>query len=274
MKINENNIKNITCEQFKKLLDSIGVPILRNNLIELSKSFPKTSIYYTSNKRDGSFWNGFRKETFPKNRIDSFYVKEVYHNKSKLNLYDNFGELIFKKFKIEEENSDLEMIEDVEVKIILSKIFEININLNDLNESLKKQLEEKYEKKINDLKSEYEEKIKKIIEKKENEKKEELTALEKKYKISIQELQNNLEEKKESNKKLLIYENRLKKILADVKVQEDIEKFIFDKQISTVDEIKIILKEGFKNIINNLDNDEDISKLIVKQYIIYKLMKE
>lgn len=273
MKINETNIKNITIEQFKKLLDSLGVTILRNNLIESSKSFPKTSIYYTSNKGDGSFWNGFRKETFPKNRIDAFYVEEVYHNKSKLNVYDNFEKLVFKKFKIEED-LDLATIEDVDVKIILSKIFEVNISADDLNESLKKQLEEQYDKKINDLKEEYEEKIKRIIEKKEKEKKEEVKTLENKYKNMIQELKISLEEKEACDKKLLNYENKLKKILNNVKIQEDIEKFIFDKQIGTIDEIKIILKEGFEDIINNLDNDEDIGKLIVKQYIIYKLMKE
>lgn len=274
MKINENNIKNITIEQFKKLLDLIGITILRNNLIESSKSLPKTSIYYTSSKGNGSFWNGFRKETFPKNRIDSFYVDEIYNNKSKLNLYDNFEKLVFKKFKIKEENFDLEIIEDIDAKIILSKIFKININPDDLNELLKKQLEDKYKKITNNLINEYEEKIKKIVEKKENDKKEEINAIDKKYKNIIQELQNNLAEKEDDHKKLLKYENKIKKIMNDVKVQEDIEKFVFDKQISNIDEMKIVLKDGFEDIINNLDNNEDISKMIVKQYIIYKLMKE
>lgn len=273
MKINESNIKNITNEQFKKLLDSIGVDILRNNLIEISKTFPKTSIYYTSNKGDGSFWHGFRKATFPKNRINLFYFEEVYQNKSNLNLYENFGELIFKQFKIEE-NNDLENIEDVDVKIILSKIFDVSISPEDLNESIVKQLNEEHQKVIKALKEEYEEKIKNIITQKDNERKEEINKLNNKYKSEIKELQTNLEEKESCNNKLLVYENKIKKILTDIKIQDDIEKFIFDKQISTINDIKQVLKDGFEDIITNLDSDEDISKLIVKQYIIYKLMKE
>ena len=274
MKINENNIRKIRIEQFKKLLDSIGVIILRNNLIESSKSFPKNSMYYNGNKITGSFWNGFRKETLPKNKVDSFYVDEVYYYKNKLNIYDNFWKLILKKFKIEEENFELNNIEDVDVKIILSKILEIIISPEDLNESLKKSLDFKYQKTINDLKEEYEEKIKKIINKKEEEKREEIIKLENKYNNMIKVLNEKIEEKEESNKKLLSYEQKIKRIFNDIKIQDDLEKFILEKQMSTIDDVKKILKEGFEDIINKLDTNDDVSKLIVKQYIIYKLIKE
>lgn len=57
----------------------MGITILRNDLIESSKFFPITSIY---NKSDRLFWNRLKKETFPKNRVDTFYAEEIYHNKS------------------------------------------------------------------------------------------------------------------------------------------------------------------------------------------------
>ena len=274
MKINETNIKNITVEEFNKLLDSIGIVNLRQNLIKVSKDFPKTSIYYTSNRGDGSFWSGFRKETFPKNKIDSFYVEEIYYNKTKLNLYDNFSELLSMKYIINENDANFDSVEDIDTKIILSKIFAVDISPDDLNESLKKHLEEKYQNIIDNLESEYEEKINNLIEKKEREKMSEITSLENKYKKIMLELQNKIKEKEDSNKKLLKYEKLINKILNEVKVQEDIDKFILEKQISSVENIKEILKKGFENIINILDSDEDISRLIVKQYIIYKLMKE
>ena len=274
MSINEQNIKNISIDEFKKLLDSIGVASLRKNLLESSKTFPTASIYYTSRRGDGAFWNGFRKETFPKNRIDSFYIDEVYLYKSKLNVYENFEKLIKKKFKIDDENLSLEEIEEIEIKVILSKIFELKIDQDDLNKSLLKQLEESKNKEITKIKEEFEEKIRKIIDKKDIEGREECSALEKKYKSIIQELELSILKKDEQIKKLLTYETKVKKILDEIKIQDDLEEIILNKQMTNSFEIKKVLIDGFNEIIDAIENDEDIGKSIVKQYIIYKLIKE
>ncbi len=274
MRINENNIKNITVQQFKTLLDSIGVMGLRNNLLELSKTFPKTSIYYTGKKGNGAFWDGFRKETFPKNRIYSFYVDEVYHNKSKLDLYYAFESILLEKYGFGNEEFNLDEIKEIEVRIILSKILDVAVDPNDLNESIKKQLDEKYQIEINNLRAEYEEKIKKLVEKKEHEKQEEVHAVMNKYNATIQELKNNIIEVEDKNEKLTKYEIKFKKICEEIKIQDDIERFVIEKQISSFEEIKMVLKDGFVEIIDKIDSDEDLSKLIVRQYIIYKLMKK
>lgn len=274
MRINENNIKNITVQQFKTLLDSIGVMGLRNNLLELSKTFPKTSIYYTGKKGNGAFWDGFRKETFPKNRIYSFYVDEVYHNKSKLDIYYAFESILLEKYGFGNEEFNLDEIKEIEVRIILSKILDVAVDPNDLNESIKKQLDEKYQIEINNLRAEYEEKIKKLVEKIEHEKQEEVHAVMNKYNATIQELKNNIIEVEDKNEKLTKYESKFKKICEEIKIQDDIERFVIEKQISSFEEIKMVLKDGFVEIIDKIDSDEDLSKLIVRQYIIYKLMKK
>lgn len=273
MEISAENIKNISVEEFEKLLDIIGVETLRRSLIKQAENFPRFSIYYNGKKGCGNYWNGFRKENIEKNKVYRFYIDEIYNNKNNLNQYSAFNEMILKKFKLEEINKETISNIGVNERIILSKILNIEVNYEDIEKVHLAEIQDKYNKDLLILKEQYE----KALDDKDDYYLEKIRDLNKEInnknliENQLDQLTNENNALKQKLDNLNLIEKRLEKILnPDINLKIETFDIIADKKIICN---KIVELNNENTSLIGVDNLK-LKSNIIHEYILLKLMEE
>lgn len=265
-------LKGITQEEFETLLQGIGYDILRKELIKLAPNLPRTSVYYLG-KVQGRFWDGYRKERIPNNKVHKFYYDEVFLNKTKLDLEDVFIDIVKNKFNI---NSN-DLIESINANdngyyIPLCKLFEVDMTNEKLMfiselEKIKKEYEERLADsslKINELISENkkleEEKLDNLREI--SKLKENISSQVKKY----NEFQDSLEKAAVTKINEMLSKNIDEKKMACL-----INGLSIEKESELIEYVSSLSSEIKEYLLNN--KIEDAIYAVISQYILIKIRK-
>lgn len=288
MKMSNKIFDNIAESDFIFLLNSLDENLLRENLIKFSRNLPKDSDYYNG-KTSGRFWNGYRKEKIPKDRIFKFYIEEVYHNKNNFdNVLDKFITCLKEYLDCNELNVEDKILSFASGKCtkILCSLFELQIDDEIIKTSIERnKLTEGYKEIISQYDSEIKQKENKnsFLEKEIDSLKKTISKLESELKLQREQTQ--LEETSLSeittleNQVIQIENNYIGKIkrICENKIDSSRIKSSIDslniKDYNQLSAANIELSEYLKsNIIQGVT--KDLHNILFIQYILICLMEE
>lgn len=128
MKTSIEKIRELSLEEFEKLINYIELDKLTKLLMENALNLPTTSNYYISPKgRKGVFWVG-GSFTGKNNKVRAFYTSVIYLNKD-VHIEPNF----FLEFLDEYSELDEKYKKNSGIYKIYSKLFDIECNIEDNN---------------------------------------------------------------------------------------------------------------------------------------------
>ena len=273
--------KNLANEDVNILIEFVGESRCRNFIIGYGKNQPEYSEYYIGRKKNGKYWKGFRIEKLPVKKIQKFYYDQ-FKNENK-DVLENFEKLILKTLNVSDDCNDslkykIMDCEKLEVIPLLLSLFDISMDIpyQKHEEEIKKverkylnllkERETKFNLEVEDLLSKYNKKINS-------------------YNIEIQRLEN--ENKKLEGKLQEIrclnatsndFGNLKEKLRINNKDNEQLIKaclsIIDDYNIKSQKKNNLIFDKLFTEIKSKFLVGEDISELIIVEYILYKWMEE
>ena len=274
------NLLTLSTEDIKVLIEFVGEAKCRNFIIEYGKNQPSYSEYHIG-KKNGKFWKGFRVEKLNNKKIYSFFHDQI-KNENPV-ILEKFENLLLKSIDALDCNDEslkdkIMNVEQSEVVSLLLKLFNVSMDIpyqkyvediNRLEEGFAEVLqskEENYNKKVKDLICRQEEKIDS-------------------YEIKLQHLLNqnknlekelqNIKNKNINSKKFIEFKEKLRiNNKSEEKLMNKILLILEDCNVSNSKRENTIMHSLFEEIKRKFLLGEDISELIVVEYILYKWMEE
>ena len=268
-------IKELSSEEICTILDFIGEERARKCVINYGKKQPPTSDYHIGKKFNGNFWKGFRIEKFPMIKIKNFFIDEIKNDNSYIEhelLKLIFSTLSLKKRKIldQELKEKIRTIKNSEVAALLLRLFNLSLSIS--YESHQKEIEElrkKYLDKIDELEEKYKGEISDLKDKQ----KKKIDLL----KEQVSSLKSENADLKQDNSEIAQYSSFKSKILSRNNNEEIIEQFFSlweENKINNKDDMVSLLEEMFNKNISKLHAEEDVSNLIIAEYLLFNMIEE
>ena len=279
--ISAENYKKLSNEEINCLLSFIGDTRAYKIVLDFGKSEPTYSDYYIG-KKNGKYWKHFRIEKLPNRIIQKFFHDLIKDENKKF--IDSINKVIFKALDIPEDanndiiKSKISQLHDMEILPILVKLFDLSMLISyakyreDLNH-----LEQQYKDKMAEMDSGFQSKMETVLEN-HRKKVSDNNAEIQKLKNENLRLQAAIKDQKSTgvcSDDFIKFKNKLKASNRnDDQIINVCLSLIENQNMEQSQKKKLVIEKLFQEVQSKFNKNEDISELIIVEYILYKLLED